>query len=73
MSWRIVKLGDLVENFSVRAKDYGGSEGLDFCGVSNEEGIIKTKYAAEDKAEDYKIIEKGCFGSDSGCTKVFHL
>ena len=61
MSWRIVKLGDLVENFSVRAKDYGGSEGLDFCGVSNEEGIIKTKYAAEDKAEDYKIIEKGCF------------
>lgn len=61
MSWRKVKLGDLVENFSVRAKDYGGSEGLDFCGVSNEEGIIKTKYAAEDKAEDYKIIEKGCF------------
>lgn len=61
MSWRIVRLGDLVENFSVRAKDYGGSEGLDFCGVSNEEGIIKTKYAAEDKAEDYKIIEKGCF------------
>lgn len=61
MSWRIVKLGDLVENFSVRAKDYGGSEGLDFFGVSNEEGIIKTKYAAEDKAEDYKIIEKGCF------------
>lgn len=61
MSWRIVKLGDLVENFSVRAKDYGGSDGLDFCGVSNEEGIIKTKYAAEDKAEDYKIIEKGCF------------
>jgi type I restriction enzyme S subunit len=61
MSWRIVRLGDLIENFSVRAKDYGGSEGLEFCGVSNEEGIIKTKYAAEDKAEDYKIIEKGCF------------
>lgn len=62
MSWRLVKLGKLVENFSVRAKDFeGGSEGLDFYGVSNEEGIIKTKYAAEDKAEDYKIIEKGCF------------
>jgi len=61
MSWRKVKLGDLVENFSVRAKDYGGSDGLDFCGVSNDEGIIKTKNAAEDKAEDYKIIEKGCF------------
>lgn len=61
MSWRTVKLGELVENFSVRAKDVGGAEGLDFYGVSNEDGIIKTKYAAEDKAEDYKIIEKGCF------------
>ena len=61
MSWRTVKLAELVENFSVRAKDVGGAEGLDFYGVSNEDGIIKTKYAAEDKAEDYKIIEKGCF------------
>jgi len=61
MSWRTVRLGELVENFSVRAKDVGGAEGLDFYGVSNEDGIIKTKYAAEDKAEDYKIIEKGCF------------
>jgi type I restriction enzyme S subunit len=61
MSWKKVKLGELVTNFSVRAKDVGGAEGLDFYGVSNEEGIIKTKYAAEDKAEDYKIIEKDCF------------
>jgi type I restriction enzyme S subunit len=61
MSWRTVRLGELVDNFSVRAKDVGGADGLDFFGVSNEEGIIKTKYAAEDKAEDYKIIEKGCF------------
>ena len=61
MSWRTVQLGELVDNFSVRAKDVGGADGLEFYGVSNEEGIIKTKYAAEDKAEDYKIIEKGCF------------
>jgi len=61
MSWRKVKLGDIVENFSVRAKDSGGAEDLDFFGVSNDFGIIKTKYAAEEKAEDYKIIEKGCF------------
>lgn len=61
MSWKTFKLGDLVNNFSVRAKDVGGADGLDFFGVSNEEGIIKAKYAAEDKAEDYKIIEKGCF------------
>ena len=44
MSWRTVKLAELVENFSVRAKDVGGAEGLDFYGVSNEDGIIKTKY-----------------------------
>ncbi|MBP9209040.1 MAG: restriction endonuclease subunit S [Saprospiraceae bacterium] len=61
MSWRTVRLVELVDNFSVRAKDVGGADGLDFFGVSNDEGIIKTKYAAEDKAEDYKIIEKGCF------------
>lgn len=61
MSWRTVRLEELVDNFSVRAKDVGGADGLDFFGVSNDEGIIKTKYAAEDKAEDYKIIEKGCF------------
>lgn len=61
MSWRVVRLFELVDNFSVRAKDVGGAEGLDFYGVSNEDGIIKTKYAAEDKAEEYKIIEKGCF------------
>ena len=61
MSWRKVKLGKLVDNFSVRAKDVGGADGLDFFGVSNEVGITKTKYAAEDKAEDYKIIEQYCF------------
>lgn len=61
MSWRKVKLGELVDNFSVRAKDVGGADGLEFFGVSNEVGITKTKYAAEDKAEDYKIIEQYCF------------
>lgn len=61
MSWRKVKLGELVENFSVRAKDVGGADGLEFFGVSNETGITTTKYAAEDKAEDYKVIEQGCF------------
>ena len=60
MSWKTFKLGELVNNFSVRAKDIGGAEGLEFFGVSNEDGIIKTKYAAKNKAEDYKIIETGC-------------
>ncbi|OPB98014.1 restriction endonuclease subunit S [Elizabethkingia occulta] len=55
------KLSELVENFSVRAKNIGGAESLEFYGVSNQDGITKSKYAAEDKAEDYKIIEKGCF------------
>lgn len=61
MGWRKYKLKDLVDNFSIRARDYGGAEGLEFLGVSNEDGITKSKYAAEDKGEDYKIIEKGCF------------
>lgn len=61
MSWRKVKIGELIDHFSIRAKDVGGADDLDFFGVSNEFGIVKTKYAAEEKAEDYKIIEKGCF------------
>jgi len=62
MSWRTVNLGELVDNFSVRAKDHeAATSELEFCGVSNEDGITKSKYAAEDKAEDYKIIEKDCF------------
>src|SRR5690349_10917669 len=61
MNWRMRSLSELVINFSERAKDRGGAEGLDFFGVSNESGITKSKYAAEEKSEDYKIIEKGCF------------
>lgn len=62
MSWRTVNLGELVDNFSVRAKDHTAiTSELEFCGVSNEDGITKSKYAAEDKAKDYKIIEKDCF------------
>ena len=61
MSWRKYKLKDLVDNFSIRARDYGGSEGLEFLGVSNDDGIVKSKSAAEHKGEEYKIIEKGCF------------
>jgi type I restriction enzyme S subunit len=61
MSFKKYKLKDLIDNFSVRARDYGGSEGLEFLGVSNEDGIVKSKSAAEHKGEEYKIIEKGCF------------
>lgn len=61
MSWKKHQLGDLLEYYSVRAKDIENFSDLKFCGVSNEEGITISKYAAEDKAEDYKVIEKGCF------------
>ena len=62
MRWKTINLAELVENFSVRAKDHSSdTSALEFCGVSNEDGITKSKYAAEDKAEDYKIIEKDCF------------
>lgn len=61
MNFKKYKLIDLVDNFSVRARDYGGSDGLEFLGVSNDDGIVKSKSAAEHKGEEYKIIEKGCF------------
>jgi len=61
MSWKKHRLGDILEYYSVRAKDIESFTDLEFCGVSNEEGITLSKYAAEDKAEEYKVIEKGCF------------
>ena len=62
MSWRTVNLGELVENFSVRAKDHDSvTSELEFFGVSNEDGITKSKNAAKHKAKEYKIIEKNCF------------
>ena len=62
MSWKVVKLGALIENFSVKAKDFDVDVStLNFLGVSNTDGITKSKYAAEDKADDYKIMVKGCF------------
>ncbi len=51
MSWRTVKLAELVENFSMRAKELDDYSNLVFCGVSNQEGITVSKYAAEDKIE----------------------
>jgi len=62
MSWKVVKIGELIENFSVKAKDYNiDVSTLDFFGVSNTDGITSSKYAAENKANDYKILEKNCF------------
>jgi type I restriction enzyme S subunit len=61
MGWETVNLGALVENFSVKAKSLENFDTLPFYGVSNETGITTAKYAAEDKAESYKIIENGCF------------
>ena len=61
MSWKQYNLGELVDSVSIRAKDIVHENNLKFLGVSNEDGITISKYAAEDKAEDYKIIDKGCF------------
>lgn len=61
MSWKKHKLGELLENFSVRAKEIEDYANLEFFGVSNEIGITESKYAAEDNPEEYKIIERGCF------------
>ena len=41
MSWRVIKLGDLFEPFSVKAKDYKDIDvsKLNFFGVGSTEGI----------------------------------
>ena len=61
MSWKRYNLGELIDSVSIRAKDIVHENNLKFLGVSNEDGITDSKYAAEEKAEEYKIIEKGCF------------
>jgi type I restriction enzyme S subunit len=54
-------LGDLISEFSSKAKNFVNFKDLEFYGVSNEQGIIPSKYASIDKIENYKIIEQGCF------------
>lgn len=54
-------LGDLVDEVNIRAKSLDSQDQLQFFGVSNERGIIPTKYSAEDKLGEYKLVEKGYF------------
>ena len=61
MKWKKVSLSKLVEEYSVRGKNIKASDKLEFYGVSNELGIINAKYSANDKHEEYKVIENGCF------------
>jgi type I restriction enzyme, S subunit len=61
MSWKRYTLAELVEHFSVRVKNIDDASSLIFYGISNEDGITVSKYAAEDNVEEYKIIEMGCF------------
>ena len=61
MKWKKVKLDKLIDEFSVREKDYEYSGKLEFLGVNNHTGIAISKNASEDKISEYKIIEKGCF------------
>lgn len=61
MKWEKVKLGELINNFSLRGEVLENHTTFTFYGVSNTEGIIPTINAARDKAATYKIIEKGCF------------
>lgn len=56
-----MKLGEIIEVYSIKAKTLGNIHNLPFFGVSNVHGITTSKYAAEDKAEEYKIVDQGCF------------
>ena len=68
--WKWVKLGDILENYSVKNKD---KEELPVYSVSKEKGIVlaeeifkenvygKNREIYEKNLSNYKLIEKGCF------------
>jgi len=68
--WKWVKLGDILENYSVKNKD---KEELPVYSVSKEKGIVlaedffkedvygKNREIYEKNLSNYKLIEEGCF------------
>jgi len=61
MSWKKVKLGEVIEKVSLKANELDDHSNIPFYGVSNQDGITISKYTSEEKVENYQVIEKGCF------------
>lgn len=61
MSWKKIKLGDVIIKKSLRLKDVPEITDPLVLGVSNTEGVVKSKVDAGQKIQDYFIIDKGDF------------
>lgn len=61
MSSRKVKLGDVLIKKNLRLKDVPELKDPLVLGVTNNEGVVKSKVDAGQKIEDYYVIEKGDF------------
>lgn len=56
-----IKLGQLIERFSVRAESQDNYNKIPVLGVSNKEGICITSNVASEDLSQYLLIEEGCF------------
>ena len=58
---RKIKLGDVLTKKNLRLKDVSNMDNPLVLGVTNNEGVVKSKIDAGQKIEDYFVIEKGDF------------
>ncbi|GIV30465.1 MAG: hypothetical protein KatS3mg028_1531 [Bacteroidia bacterium] len=61
MGWKKIKLGDVLIKKNLRLKDVPELKDPLVLGVTNTDGVVKSKVEAGQKIEDYYVIEKGDF------------
>jgi len=61
MAWKKVRLGEVLIKKNLRLKDVKNLENPIVLGVTNSDGVVKSKVDAGQKIEDYFVINKGDF------------
>lgn len=61
MGWKKIKLGEVLIKKNLRLKDVPDLKNPLVIGVTNDEGVVKSKVNAGQKIEDYYVVEKGDF------------
>lgn len=61
MSWKKVKLGDVLIKKNLRFKDVPNLKDPLVLGVTNDKGVVKSKVEAGQKIDDYYVVNKGDF------------
>ncbi|HRS58863.1 MAG TPA: restriction endonuclease subunit S [Bacteroidia bacterium] len=61
MSWKKVKLGDVLIKKNLKFKDVPNLKDPIVLGVTNTDGVVKSKVDAGEKIENYYVVEKGDF------------